>query len=105
MLPNVFALAFVLRCYTYWIEGNTTNNNNNIQKAAAVLVFATAVFRCDLLLLLVSFGLSWLVTRKLTLIEAIKIGIITGIISLLITIVYRFHTIAYDQPQTKLSKR
>jgi alpha-1,6-mannosyltransferase len=79
MLPNMFALAFVLRCYSFWIQGN-------VRLAAAVLVFATAVFRCDLLLLLATFGLSWLISRKLSIITAIKIGVVTGIVSILITV-------------------
>ena len=79
MLPNVFALAFVLRCYTYWIL-------EDVKLAAAILVFATAVFRCDLLLLLFTFGLSWLINRQLTLFAAIKIGILSGIISLVLTV-------------------
>ena len=79
MLPNVFALAVILHSYTSLIKGN-------IQLAAALVVFGTAVFRCDLLLLLASLGLSWLFLRQLSIVEALKIGVVTGILSLLLTV-------------------
>jgi len=79
MLPNVFALAIVLNSYADWLNGN-------ISRAARLLVVATTIFRCDLLLLLGSVGLTWLLTRKLSIVQALKIGIVTGIISLLLTI-------------------
>lgn len=79
MLPNSFALAVVLQSYSYWVE-------NKIQVSAALVVFGTAVFRCDLLLLLGSLGLSWFVRRELSIPTALKIGIVTGIISLALTV-------------------
>jgi alpha-1,6-mannosyltransferase len=79
MLPNVFALVVVLHSYSFWIQGN-------IKWAAAGLVFGTAVFRCDLLLLLGSIGLSWFVRRQLTILQALRIGILTGLVSLLLTV-------------------
>jgi alpha-1,6-mannosyltransferase len=78
MLPNTFALAIVLQSFSYWLERRT-------QTAAALIVFGTAVFRCDLLLLLGSMGLSWIFRRELSIPKALKIGILTGIISLVIT--------------------
>ena len=79
MLPNVFALVVVLHSYAFWFQGK-------IRFAAAGIVFGTAVFRCDLLLLLVSLGLSWLILRQLSILEALKIGVATGIVSLLLTV-------------------
>jgi alpha-1,6-mannosyltransferase len=79
MLPNTFAFSIVLQSYSCWIDGN-------IQSAASLLVLATAIFRCDLLLLLGSIGLSWLYLRQLTVPEALKIGIFTGICALLFTV-------------------
>lgn len=79
MLPNVFALAMVLNCYAAWM-------NDNVPRAATFLVVATAIFRCDLLLLLGSVGLVWLITKKLSIVQALKIGIASGAISLLLTI-------------------
>lgn len=78
MLPNTFALAIVLQSYSFWLE-------KSIQTAAALIVFGTAIFRCDLLLLLGSIGLSWLFRRELSIPTALKIGILTGIVSLVFT--------------------
>ncbi|CAJ1918515.1 unnamed protein product [Cylindrotheca closterium] len=79
MLPNVFALAMVLNSYAAWIDAN-------VSRAATLLVVATAIFRCDLLLLLGSVGLVWLITKKLSIVQALKIGVASGAISLLLTI-------------------
>jgi alpha-1,6-mannosyltransferase len=79
MLPNVFALAVLLHSYAYWMQGKT-------RLAAAGIVFGAAVFRCDLLLLLGSLGLSWLLLRQLSILEALKIGVVTGLVSLLLTV-------------------
>jgi len=78
MLPNTFALVMVLQSYSYWLE-------KKIQTAAALIVFGTTVFRCDLLLLLGSMGLSWLFQRELSISSAVKVGILTGVISLVFT--------------------
>ena len=78
MLPNTFALAIVLQSYCCWLD-------KKIQIAAALIVFGTAVFRCDLLLLLGSIGLSWIFRRELSIPRALKIGISTGIIALVTT--------------------
>eukprot|EP00536_Pseudo-nitzschia_multiseries_P011323 jgi/Psemu1/259752/estExt_Genewise1Plus.C_3790012 len=78
MLPNTFALAVVLQSYSFWVE-------RKIQSAAALIVFGTAIFRCDLLLLLVTLGLSWLFRQELSIFTALKIGILTGIVSLVLT--------------------
>lgn len=79
MLPNTFALSVVLQSYAFWVE-------NKIETAAALLVMGTTVFRCDMLLLLGPVGLSWLLQRQLALITALKIGILTGLVSLIITV-------------------
>jgi alpha-1,6-mannosyltransferase len=79
MLPNVFSLVVVLHSFAAWMRGN-------ILWAATGIVFGTVVFRCDLLLLLFSLGLSWLISKKLSTLMALKIGIATGIISLLLTV-------------------
>lgn len=79
MLPNTFALGIVLQVFSFWIGGK-------ISRAAFWLVFATAVFRCDLLLLLVALGLSWIYHRQLTVVEALKIGIAAGVFSLTVTV-------------------
>lgn len=79
MLPNVFALVVVLQAFRAWFLGEHP-------RAAALLVFGAAVFRCDLLLLLFTVGLSLLVSQKLSIVQALKIGIATGIASLALTV-------------------
>jgi alpha-1,6-mannosyltransferase len=79
MLPNSFALVLVLHCYAYWFE-------DSIQSAAACLVLATVVFRCDTILLLLTVGLTWLVRGDLSLWKALKVGVLTGLSSLVCTI-------------------
>ena len=79
MLPNTFALSIVLQSYAYWIQ-------NRIKPAATLLVIGTVIFRCDLLLLLGSMGMSWLFHRQISIPTALKIGILTGIVSLILTV-------------------
>jgi alpha-1,6-mannosyltransferase len=79
MLPNTFALAVILQAYSFWLDGR-------VERAAALVVFTTCIFRCDILLLLASLGLSWLVMRQLTVLRALKIGLVTGVVSLLLTV-------------------
>ena len=79
MLPNTFALAVVLHAYSEW-------KRDRIQVAAALLVAATAVFRCDVVLLLFCAGLSWLVRKELGLFQAIGIGVMTGLACLAVIV-------------------
>ena len=80
MLPNVFALAFILHGIAAWINGNIT-------LSVIVMCFATTVFRCDLLLFVGSCGIYWVfVSKKLPIIRALKLGVTTVICSLLLTV-------------------
>lgn len=79
MLPNTFALWLVLHAHADWFQGNT-------KRAAMFLVATTAVFRCDVLLLLFTVGLGWLIQRQLTILQALKVGIATGVVCLLVTV-------------------
>ena len=79
MLPNTFALWLILHAYADWAQGR-------IKRAAMCLVVTTAVFRCDVLLLLFTVGLGWLFQRQLTIVEALRVGIVTGMVCLLVTI-------------------
>ena len=47
-----------------------------MRNAAISLVLAAVIFRCDLILLLLTVGLSWLVTRQLTVGRALRIGFV-----------------------------
>jgi alpha-1,6-mannosyltransferase len=93
MLPNTFALALVLHAYSDWLLAAATTKNNSstssnmlIQRSAVWLVTATAVFRCDVLLLLFSVGLVWLIQQQLTVLQALRLGIFTGMVCLAVTV-------------------
>jgi alpha-1,6-mannosyltransferase len=82
LLPNSFASVLTLRCYTHWLRGGDWD----IMAAAVDLVLATALFRCDCLLLLLTVGLSWLFTRQVTILRAIQYGIAAGVVALVISV-------------------
>jgi len=82
MLPNCLACVFTLRCFTHWMRGG----DFEMMGAAIDLVLAALIFRCDLILLLFTVGLTWLVTRQLTLLRAIQIGLGTVVVSLALTV-------------------
>lgn len=81
LLPNSLATILTLRCFTHWIRGG----NWEMMGAAIDLVLAATVFRCDLILLLFTVGLSWLFTRQLSFGRAIQIGIGTVCAALVMT--------------------
>lgn len=56
-LPNILALGLVNLAYGYWFEGR-------FYAALNSLIFATTVFRCDMLLLLGPIGLQFLLGRQ-----------------------------------------
>jgi len=80
MLPNVFALILVVHAYADWLSGQ------NSRRAAAWLVAATSFFRCDVLILLFTVGLTMLIRREMTIDQAFRTGIMTGVTSLLLTV-------------------
>ncbi|GAX14840.1 alpha-1,6-mannosyltransferase [Fistulifera solaris] len=79
MLPNSSATILTLHCYAFWIQ-------RRVSYAAVCLVFAAAVLRCDLILLLFTVGLSWFITRQLTVAKALRIGILTLIAAAILTV-------------------
>ncbi|RYQ87794.1 hypothetical protein Ahy_B09g095334 isoform B [Arachis hypogaea] len=56
-LPNILALAVVNLAYGYWLEGR-------FYAALNSLIFATTVFRCDIVFLLGPLGLQFLLEDK-----------------------------------------
>ncbi|KAK1748702.1 Dol-P-Man:Man(7)GlcNAc(2)-PP-Dol alpha-1,6-mannosyltransferase ALG12 [Skeletonema marinoi] len=78
LLPNTFALLLTTHAYAEWFNGRPN-------RTAIYLVFTTAIFRCDVLLLLFTVGLTMLIRRELRIVQAVTIGIVTGIIGVLIT--------------------
>ena len=79
MLPNTFALILVTHAYAEWVA-------HHYSHTLVLLVISTAVFRCDVLLLLFSIGLTLLLQRRVTVVQCIRLGTITGAVSLLITV-------------------
>ena len=79
LLPNTFALLLVTHAYAEWF-------NNKPRRAAVYLVLTTAIFRCDVLLLLFTVGLTMLLRRQLSIVQAIVTGVLTGVCSLLLTV-------------------
>ncbi|KAL3789920.1 hypothetical protein HJC23_010605 [Cyclotella cryptica] len=79
LLPNTFALLLVTHAYADWFRGQ-------YRLTAMYLVFTTAIFRCDMLLLLFTVGLSMLIQRQLTVMQAMAIGVGTGLLGLAATV-------------------
>mmetsp|Transcript_20582 Transcript_20582/g.31172 ORF Transcript_20582/g.31172 Transcript_20582/m.31172 type:complete len:522 (-) Transcript_20582:92-1657(-) len=88
MLPNTFALGVILHAYASY-------QSRDIKRAAVGLVVATAIFRCDVILLLFCFGLNWLFRRQLTIVGALQLGITTGAICLFFTVTLDSHLWKY----------
>ncbi|XP_057824563.1 dol-P-Man:Man(7)GlcNAc(2)-PP-Dol alpha-1,6-mannosyltransferase isoform X2 [Cryptomeria japonica] len=78
-LPNIFSLAIVIMAYAFWINGQQFATLN-------CLVFATIVFRCDTVLLLGPIGLQLLLTRQITLWDAIRCCAVTSLLSIGFTV-------------------
>ncbi|KAG5071911.1 hypothetical protein JHK86_007122 [Glycine max] len=69
-LPNILALSLVNLAYGYWFEGR-------FYAALNSLIFATAVLRCDMLLLLCPIGLQLLLLLSVErdIIQDIRVGL------------------------------
>jgi alpha-1,6-mannosyltransferase len=89
MLPNSFALGIITHSYADWL-------NSNISRSVVLMVFCTAVFRCDVLILLFTFGLTLLIRREISIVEAIKTGLSTVLASIVLTV--PFDTIMWQRP-------
>ncbi|KAF4364971.1 hypothetical protein G4B88_021788 [Cannabis sativa] len=64
-LPNIFALGVVNLAYAFWLKGK-------FYSALNCLIFATVVFRCDILLLICPLGLELLLTKSITIWGTLK---------------------------------
>ncbi|KAJ3686769.1 hypothetical protein LUZ61_015933 [Rhynchospora tenuis] len=80
-LPNILAFALVNLSYGYWLKGNAT-------ATLRCLIIATLVFRCDTLLLLGPIGLELLLSKSISLWEAIKCGLSTALLSIGCTVCF-----------------
>ncbi|KAF8702881.1 hypothetical protein HU200_032717 [Digitaria exilis] len=78
-LPNIFALALVNLAYSLWFKGS------NLCTLQALIV-AAVVFRCDIILLLGPIGFALLLSRSVSLMEAVKYCVSTALICIGITV-------------------
>lgn len=93
-LPNVFSMIMITYAFSDWFEGkaeaqNVTTENTQSQqfyRASKWIVSTIVLFRCDMILLLFTVGLSMLIQRQMTVVKAIWIGLSSGIFSLLLTV-------------------
>ncbi|XP_043717464.1 dol-P-Man:Man(7)GlcNAc(2)-PP-Dol alpha-1,6-mannosyltransferase isoform X9 [Telopea speciosissima] len=79
-LPNILALALVYLAYGFWFKGS-------FRATLSSLVCATIIFRCDTLLLLGPIGLALLLTKSISLWEALKCCVSTALLCIGFTIV------------------
>lgn len=79
MLPNSFALALVMHAYADWFK-------SNIKRSIVCMTVATFIFRCDILILLFTFGMTLLIRREIGIMQGFKTGIVTVVLSLLMTV-------------------
>ncbi|XP_006652601.2 dol-P-Man:Man(7)GlcNAc(2)-PP-Dol alpha-1,6-mannosyltransferase isoform X2 [Oryza brachyantha] len=78
-LPNILALAFVNLTYYFWFKGNYL-------RTLQALIVAAVIFRCDMILLLGTIGLALLLSRSISLLEAVKCCVSTAIICIGFTV-------------------
>ncbi|XP_020519903.1 dol-P-Man:Man(7)GlcNAc(2)-PP-Dol alpha-1,6-mannosyltransferase isoform X8 [Amborella trichopoda] len=78
-LPNIFALCLVNLAYAFWLKGSHI-------ATLRCLIFATLIFRCDILLLLGPIGLLLLLTKAISVTQALRCGISTGLLCIGCTI-------------------
>ncbi|OVA11300.1 GPI mannosyltransferase [Macleaya cordata] len=78
-LPNILASGLVNLAYGFWLKGHS-------YQTLRCLIFATIVFRCDMVLLLGPIGLELLLSKSISLWEAIKCCISTTLLCIGLTI-------------------
>ncbi|KAH7659253.1 Dolichyl-P-Man:Man(7)GlcNAc(2)-PP-dolichol alpha-1,6-mannosyltransferase protein [Dioscorea alata] len=78
-LPNIFAFCLVTLAYSSWFRGDALST-------LKCLTIATAVFRCDTVLLFGTIGISLLLSKSVSMKEAIKCCISTAFLCIGLTI-------------------
>ncbi|KAM1018935.1 hypothetical protein ACFX2C_040503 [Malus domestica] len=79
-LPNILALGVVNLAYGYWLK-------EKYYAAINCLIFATVIFRCDILLLLGPLGLELLLTRRISLWKAFKCCSLCAVLCVGLTVI------------------
>jgi len=90
MLPNIFALILVIHAYADWFTISTSNmrkrQHESYPRVAIYLILATVIFRCDVLLLLGTIGITLVfIQQYITLSHAIQVGLVTSSLSIVCT--------------------
>ncbi|KAF8635073.1 hypothetical protein AX15_000563 [Amanita polypyramis BW_CC] len=87
-LPNMFALLPV-NITASWLVGHNPVSTRLVKRAnkmaVALLTFTAVVLRAEIALLLAPLTIQALVTRKLTLLEVIRVGLYSGLASIALT--------------------
>lgn len=78
-LPNVFALITVTFAFAYWLEQRPL-------VVLSILTATTVILRCDMLILIVPIATIMLLSKELSLQAVASVGLITGCISLTVTV-------------------
>ncbi|TYG57969.1 hypothetical protein ES288_D08G184700v1 [Gossypium darwinii] len=78
-LPNILAMGVVNLAYGHWLKGN-------FYTALNYLVFATTIFRCDIVLLLCPLGLELLLTKSISFWRAFKCCTVTTLLCIGLTV-------------------
>jgi len=78
-LPNVFAMILSLNAFAVWLKGGPL-------LSLVLLTATTVVFRCDMLVFLAPYVLQLLVCREVTFKQTAACGLLTGAMSLLLTV-------------------
>ncbi|KAF9463957.1 Alg9-like mannosyltransferase family-domain-containing protein [Collybia nuda] len=88
-LPNMFALIPVNFATSLLVDrapNATRPSKHSVEMAIALLTFTTVIFRAEVLLLLGPLVLQCLISRNITILNVIKIGALSGIASIVLTI-------------------
>nr|CAD1818694.1 unnamed protein product [Ananas comosus var. bracteatus] len=78
-LPNILAFCLVNLAYSFWFKGDSS-------ATLKCLTVATVVFRCDTMLLFGPIGIELLLSKSVSLLEAIKCCVITALLCIGISV-------------------
>lgn len=89
-LPNTFGTLFVINGVASWLRMERVDSPSYspgpLRSSIAWFVCAILWFRCDMLVLLGPVALSWLIARRVTILQLIGNGIVIGALSLAATV-------------------
>ncbi|GMI61325.1 hypothetical protein ScalyP_jg6167 [Parmales sp. scaly parma] len=83
-LPNTFSLILTSRALSHHLQV-TSNTTYHASLTATLLVAAATLFRCDVLILIFTTGLSLLLSRRLSIFRIFALGAASLLLSLLLS--------------------